>query len=395
MKSGRQYQAKHTQRLKEVGLRQVAVWVSDTESWMIAQASAGAKADRLEAADHYIAGLVDRSRQALVDSFMAVDGKVALFETERDEQRKAIGVKVVAFRTLPVMVTQIMTADTNFRELAEAHPLLDQITTLGPHHWDTPSFRELCADMKLDPDAGRPRFRPPYEELAEALLHGAAVRFDEQPEYGHPLGFTTEVMLDVLDLMRADLRPNPSLLDRTRECWPKVDAGRLPRGKEIARLVFSDELLRVGAKQHFANDEIGIQMTAIDFLPSRYGAGYAASIYGFYGEYETDGWVLGAYDGLRGIAIEPEAERLERSTWLRVARRRLAEQGIIFMPREKVQDYLDAEGIYWIEKWGGTHRWHQVRAPSLGERLLWRLKPPPLLVDRELALRELARRGAP
>jgi hypothetical protein len=25
---------------------------------------------------------------------------------------------------------------------------------------------------------------------------------------------------------------------------------------------------------------------------------------------------------------------------------------------------------------------------------MWRLKPPPLLVDRELALRELARRGS-
>ncbi len=32
--------------------------------------------------------------------------------------------------------------------------------------------------------------------------------------------------------------------------------------------------------------------------------------------------------------------------------------------------------------------------PLLGERLMWRLKPPPLLVDCTLALRELARRSA-
>ena len=74
-------------------------------------------------------------------------------------------------------------------------------------------------------------------------------------------------------------------------------------------------------------------------------------------------------------------------------RRRLAEQGIIFIPQSKVRDYLDTEGAYWIDHWGGTHRWRQARTPGFGERLLWRLKPPPLLVDRELALRELARRG--
>lgn len=393
MKEGKQRQAEHANRLKEVGLRQVAVWVSDTESWMVAQASAGAKADRLETADHYIAGLVDRSRQALVDSFMTVDGKVALFETERDNQRKSIGVKVIPFRTLPVMATQILTADTSFRELADAHPLLDRMTTLGQYHWDTSSFRALCADMALDPDQGRPLFRAPYEELTEALLRGAAERFNEEPQDFHPLGLTTEIMLDVLDLMRADLRPNPSLLDRARRRWTEIDPARLHQGREVARLVFSDELLRVSAYQQFANEQIGMQFATIDFLPSRHGAGYCASIYGFYGEYEADGWVSGPYDDLHGIAVEPDAEALDSSAWLRVVRCRLAEQGIIFIPQNKVRDYLNTEGAYWIDRWGGTHRWRQARTPSLGERLLWRLKPPPLLVDRELAVRELARRG--
>jgi len=74
------------------------------------------------------------------------------------------------------------------------------------------------------------------------------------------------------------------------------------------------------------------------------GVGYAVSIYGFYGEYEADGWAAGAYDDLHGIAIEPDPEPPERSAWLRVVRCRLTEQGIIFMPREKVQEYLDTEG---------------------------------------------------
>jgi hypothetical protein len=394
MKEGKQRQAEHAQRLKQLGLRQIAVWVSDTESWMVAQASTGAKADRLDMADDYIAGLVDRSRQALVDSFLAVPGKMALFETEKDERRKAIGVKVFAFRTLPVLATQIMTADTTWRELADAHPLLEQTTTLGHYHWDTPSFRAACDALELDPDIGRPRFRPPYETLAEELLHGVAARFDEKPDEGHPLGFTTEIMLDVLDLMRADLRPSPSLLNRARRHWPKINQARLPRPEELTRLVSTDELLHISSEQHLVNDDVGMQHAVIDFLPSRHGAGYSATISGFFGEYEADGWVAGAYADLRGIAVEPDSERLEGSAWLRVVRRRLPEQGVIFIPREKVADYLETEGVFWIDRWGGTGRWRDARTPSWGERLMWRLKPPPLLVDRELALRELARRGS-
>ena len=393
MKEGKQRQAEHTQRLKQLGLRQVAVWVSDTESWMIAQASAGAKADRLDIADDYIAGLVDASRQTLVDSFLSVPGKMALFETERDGLRKAMGVKLVAFRTLPVLATQIMTANTTWRELADAHPLLEQTTTLAHYHWDTPGFRAACDALGLEPDTGRPRFRPPYEALAEELLHGVAVRFDEKPDEWHPIGFTAEIMLDVLDLMRADLRPNPSLLNRARQHWPKVDQARLPQADGLTRLIGTDELLQISTKQHLANDDTGKQHTAIDFLPSRHGAGYSATISGFFGEYDTDGWVAGAYADLHGIAVEPDPERLADSAWLRVVRRRLPEQGVIFIPQAKVDDYLETEGAYWIDRWGGTSKWRDACNPSWGERLLWRLKPPPLLVDRELALRELARRG--
>ena len=393
MKEGKQRQAEHAQRLKQLGLRQVAVWVSDTESWMVAQASAGAKADRLDMADDYIAGLVDRSRQALVDSFLAVPGRMALFETEKDGQRKAMGVKLVAFRTLPVLATQVMTADTTWRELADAHPLLEQATTLGHYHWDTPGFRAACDTLELDPDTGRPHFRPPYEALAEELLHGVAARFDEAPGEWHPLGFTTEVVLDVLDLMRADLRPNPSLLNRARQDWPKVDQARLPHAEELTRLIATDELLHIGTEQRLANDATGMQHAVIDFLPSRHGAGYSATISGFFGEYDADGWVGGSYAGLHGIAVEPDPGHLEGSAWLRVVRRRLPEQGVIFIPKAKVADYLETEGAYWINRWGGTGKWRDARTPSWGERLMWRLKPPPLLVDRELALRELARRG--
>lgn len=140
-----------------------------------------------------------------------------------------------------------------------------------------------------------------------------------------------------------------------------------------------------------------MQSASIDFLPCREGGGYSATISGFWGDHDAEGWVAGAYSNLRGVALEPEAKCLERSGWLCVVRRRLPEQGVVFIARENMQAYLDTEGAYWIDKWGGTGRWprvgrwHQARKPSFGERLLWRWKAPLMPVDRKLMLQDAAR----
>ena len=390
MKAEGQRPAKHARRGKEVGLHQVAVWAAGTRTWMITHASLGAGAGCLDVADDCTDSPEDCARQELVAFFLEGADKVALFETVWDTQRKAIAVKVVAFRTLPVFVTQAMTADTRFEELAAAHALLSQINTCGPYHWDTPVYQAMCAEMGLDPDQHRPRFRPPYEALAEALLHAAAADFGQAAAEGRAMRQSTETMLDVLDLMRADRRPDPSVLGYLRKHWREIDPADLPRGREIARLVFSDELLRVEARSKA--DTVGIPLATIDFLPSRYGAGCCVSIYGFHGAHEADGWNPRYGDALRGIAVEPGAEALASSAWLGVVYRRLAGQGVVFIPPRRVKDYLDTEGVYWIDRWGGTQVWRQARTPGFGERLLWRLKRPPLLVDRELARRGTGKR---
>ncbi len=140
-----------------------------------------------------------------------------------------------------------------------------------------------------------------------------------------------------------------------------------------------------------------MQSASIEFLPCRYGGGYLVTISGFWGDYDAEGWVAGAYENLHGIAVEPEARCLECSGWLRVVRRRLPEQGVVFIPRENVQTYLDTEGAYWVNTWGrtgrwpGVGRWHQIRKPSFGERLLWHWKPPSMPVERELMLQDVMR----
>ena len=140
-----------------------------------------------------------------------------------------------------------------------------------------------------------------------------------------------------------------------------------------------------------------MQSASIEFLPCRYGGGYSVTISGFWGDYDVEGWVFGAYGNLHGIAVEPEAICLGRSQWLRVVRRRLPEQGVIFIARENVQAYLDTEGSYWIGRWGGRKtwpgigHWHQVRRPSFGERLLWYWRPPSMPVDGKLMLQDVMR----
>lgn len=48
--------------------------------------------------------------------------------------------------------------------------------------------------------------------------------------------------------------------------------------------------------------------------------------------------------------------------------------------------YLESdEAAYWVWLWGGTPYWRQVRWPALWKRLLWRVWPPALPRDRELA----------
>ena len=133
-----------------------------------------------------------------------------------------------------------------------------------------------------------------------------------------------------------------------------------------------------------------MQSASIEWLPRRDGGGYSAAISGFWGDHDAEGWVAGAYGNLHGIAVEPDAKCLERSGWLRVVRRRLAEQGVAFILQKNVQAYLDTEGAYWIDRWGGTGRWpgvgrwHHVRKPSFGERLLWHWKAPAMPMDRKL-----------
>ena len=151
-----------------------------------------------------------------------------------------------------------------------------------------------------------------------ALRRQLDTRRLDGPAASSPAYDTKVAAFDLLDLMRADRPGDPALLDALRRRWVRVDPGRMPRYGHLERLIETEALLH-GAEWK-ATRMLG---AGVDFLPSRYGAGYSASIYGFYGHHEADGWVPIDCDYLRGLAIEPDEEALREQTWLRVVVRRL------------------------------------------------------------------------
>lgn len=345
--------------LRQINLRQVAVWVPENENWSITQPSATVSSVAI--VENYIAGLEDTSHQARLKSFLAVPGPMALFETERQSQRKVIGVKLFRCRSLPMLFREAMSVDTTCRELANAHPLLKTSFDFRHYHWDTPSYREACDGLKFNPDTGRPRFRAPYEGLAADLMQA---RVDDLN--GWQPACHMQVILDLLDLMRADLRPSPSVLDNLQQNWPKIDRTDLPHVEMLTQLLATDELLNISAVQHLENKAITMQRASVEFLPSRYGSGYRARISGFFDQYESDGWVKEAYDHTNGVAVEPAPEELASSAWLRIVRRRLLEQGVVFIPQERVEDYLKTRGMYWRKHANRFSRWLHSWIGSMG-----------------------------
>lgn len=373
------------QRSKLLGARHVATWMPGDGGWQLARLAPGRGKDRLMTAAEYVAALPNRRRDGLTGPFLDCTGTMAVFELRRDSVRHALGVKVIPFRTTPTLHPEVLTEGVERHTFNAAHPVLARKEGFSRYGWDTPRYREICAEMGLDPDEGRPRYRAAYAGIAGELERWVGEVFTNGVDLRSPAGEAKRAAFDLLDLMRADRPCDPSLLDALRRYWVRVDPGRMPRYGELDWLIETEALLHGGGEWRPA----GMPFASVDFLPSRYGSGYSASIYGFYGQHEADGWVPADYGRLRGIAIEPDAEALHAQTWLRVAVRRLRGQGVLFLTRAEARAYLASdEAAYWVWQEGGTMKWrHDVRAPSHAERLRWRVLPPELPLDRELMLR--------
>lgn len=419
LQTRKQRQARYAERLKELGLVQVSAWVPEEDRWVISRIAESARSDAAGVAAAYTTALVGESRREMVDSFWGSGGKAyALFKNIRDGER-TVAVKVIPWRCLPVLVSMAITADTDAKEIARQHPALARIHEMRGYHWETAEYRRMCVDLGLDPDEGRPVFRPEYKYLGDELMEWAGSHFgdseepwenepDDPPEWANdPMRpryephvrrmMALSAVCDFVDLLREDVVPTPALVDDIRRKFSHFPEGMLPMDAKLRAVAHGEDLLDIGREarrngtQPSTRDEGGMgSAAAIELLPSRYGTGGTTFVRSDEADGDEDGWPKHWYAHLRGVAVEPSAEALARSSWLEIAVRKLRAQGVLFLPEAQVQEYLDTEGTYWVHGNGASYcpLKRPIREPSWGERMMWRLKAPPLPIDRELVRRE-------
>ncbi len=116
-----------------LGTRFVATWPDDCSGWQIEQYGAEGGLPRVSA-EEYLAGLPNPLPSPAMASFLACPGPMAAFELDCDGQRKAVGLKLVAYGVNPVFVRQTLTASTLPLELDAAHPVFTRQAGLVTYH---------------------------------------------------------------------------------------------------------------------------------------------------------------------------------------------------------------------------------------------------------------------
>lgn len=168
----------------------------------------------------------------------------------------------------------------------------------------------------------------------------------------------------MIDLLRSDKRPEILTLERVKRNWVDYeDDPLLPEILVVLTRVETDEesLLISSEPLH----------TTVQFLPSKYGAGYLGTFSGWFPNCENDGWPRGL--AMHGVALPSQFDNI----WTRTVVRRLSQQGVQFLSDEEADNYLRDKGDYWA--------WYHGRiadAPSLWKAVQWRtMKLKETLVD--------------
>ena len=367
-----------------LGTRFVATWPEDCSGWQVTRYEPG---EAPVSADAFVDSLPSRVASSRLASFLEQPSPMAVFELDCDGLRKVVGVKLLAPMHNPTFVRQALTDRTELQELDRVHPVLMRLSDLVSYHWGSPGFLDLCEVMGFDPQTVRPRFRARFDGLAQELLRwSCTVKHGTDASWESPQSKTRQAVAWVLEMMRADAYPGPGRLDDLRQCWEGTDRTLLPRFGELDRLVNSDELLDTTGLDDGVIQPRTPPSTSLILLPSRHGPGCEATITGYFGQHEPDGWMAADCANLRGIATEPDRNALWKHAWLRAAVRRLREQGVLFLTPVEARAYMASnEAAYWAWRGGGRPMSRFIRRATGWQRLLWRMWPPALPRDCELA----------
>jgi hypothetical protein len=224
-------------------------------------------------------------------------------------------------------------------------------------------YIDICSDLGIDSQWNAPEFRPEFDTLGWSLLDWDA---DNQAKLTDPDGYDARsFVFDVLDLLRTDKHRDSSV----SAMQTKSTMGKIKPLLSKFGVPGLDLVERVLSERGLLNQQSNSSSckTIIKFLPSFFGRGYGASIYGEIDGVNKDGWRPGAYRSVAGVAEMPE---LSDSWTLTVIDRLRRENGVIFLSKEKADDYMETEGRYWQFS-------HGIPIDITNfERFLWRVKPP-------------------
>ncbi len=110
----------------------------------------------------------------------------------------------------------------------------------------------------------------------------------------------------------------------------------------------------------------------IDFLPSRFGTGFKASVT----LDETTNGISEIAKGLHGFAALPSDRVMKRDYWMPFAVAGLREQGVVFLPPDEIEAYMQRDGAYWAHYGNGSS--FPARVPHKQELKYWKREEPRL-----------------
>jgi len=303
-----------------------------------------------------------------------IDGPYGPEAQVSDDDGKTYHVHVAPFRSQTTLRAYYPSTENGFFDQSKARSgskMLERIFSVieGDYDWNTPAYRQVCTELELDPDFGRPNFK----EADRALVADLEQHIDWSGRNNDYMRLN-QFIFDLIDLLRTDQFPEFHTYVSTKQTLENWTFS-------LPKTPFKDAFDRVDRSRINSSKPI---FTSIDFLPSWGGHGCNASIY-LWGRSgcEPDGWDPQLYGHLDGVALTPA--RLDLATETVV--RRLTEQGVFFLSTDEARDYLNNEGAYWAFHHGPSRcpAGFQPRTPSVSEKLLWRVKRPETsLYDRYL-----------
>ena len=179
----------------------------------------------------YVEALPERTYADPLEAIAGSRGSdMAVFELEDEGEVHVFAMRCVLLAALPEIVALPLTPRAERQAIREAFPLYREIMDAPRFSWNTPAYRMACRNLGIDPDDGRPEYRREDGAMVEAIENWI---IDPDRSSGNDQFYAGQV----LELIRTDRQPSPTLHDEVRRQLPLYRRINLPFLAEIERRV--------------------------------------------------------------------------------------------------------------------------------------------------------------